>query len=289
MPLTPADVHNVAFKKPPIGKRGYDEEEVDKFLDEIEAEMARLIEENNTLHDRPDAVPAQRTGQAAPVEVEEAAPEAQPDQAMSARIHELEQDNERLSGDNTRLVQEHDQLSAQQAELTAQVDHLETQAREAAAQASEAPAPVAPPSEGEQALSVLMTAQRTANEHVAAARAEADKLLSGAHEEADELTGHARTDAEDVTRKARNEAEALEQDARQRHQEAMGGLEIRRAALQKHIEELKVFASDYRTRIQAYLEGQLRDLNTRGQEMESADQSVHSNGGAMAAQNGGEQ
>ena len=23
MPLTPADVHNVAFKKPPIGKRGY--------------------------------------------------------------------------------------------------------------------------------------------------------------------------------------------------------------------------------------------------------------------------
>ncbi|MDQ4009400.1 MAG: DivIVA domain-containing protein, partial [Actinomycetota bacterium] len=23
MPLTPADVHNVAFSKPPIGKRGY--------------------------------------------------------------------------------------------------------------------------------------------------------------------------------------------------------------------------------------------------------------------------
>ncbi|HVU92275.1 MAG TPA: DivIVA domain-containing protein, partial [Jatrophihabitans sp.] len=23
MPLTPAEVHNVAFKKPPIGKRGY--------------------------------------------------------------------------------------------------------------------------------------------------------------------------------------------------------------------------------------------------------------------------
>src|SRR5207247_10769460 len=47
MPLTPADVHNVAFKKPPIGKRGYDEEEVDAFLDEVERELARLIEENN--------------------------------------------------------------------------------------------------------------------------------------------------------------------------------------------------------------------------------------------------
>src|SRR5512139_2222648 len=49
MPLTPADVHQVAFKKPPIGKRGYDEEEVDAFLDEVERELARLIEENNDL------------------------------------------------------------------------------------------------------------------------------------------------------------------------------------------------------------------------------------------------
>jgi len=49
MPLTPADVHNVAFKKPPIGKRGYDEDEVDAFLDLVEAELARLIEENNDL------------------------------------------------------------------------------------------------------------------------------------------------------------------------------------------------------------------------------------------------
>ena len=49
MPLTPADVHNVVFKKPPIGKRGYDEDEVDAFLDVVEAELARLIEENNEL------------------------------------------------------------------------------------------------------------------------------------------------------------------------------------------------------------------------------------------------
>lgn len=49
MPLTPADVHNVAFKKPPIGKRGYDEDEVDAFLDEVERELARLIEDNNEL------------------------------------------------------------------------------------------------------------------------------------------------------------------------------------------------------------------------------------------------
>jgi len=32
MSLTPADVHNVAFSKPPIGKRGYNEDEVDLSL-----------------------------------------------------------------------------------------------------------------------------------------------------------------------------------------------------------------------------------------------------------------
>src|ERR671935_760245 len=66
MPWTPAEVHNVAFKKPPIGKRGYDEEEVDAFLDIVEVELARLIEENNDLRARPAAGP---NGGANPAEV----------------------------------------------------------------------------------------------------------------------------------------------------------------------------------------------------------------------------
>jgi DivIVA domain-containing protein len=40
MPLTPADVHNVAFSKPPIGKRGYNEDEVDAFLDLVERQVS---------------------------------------------------------------------------------------------------------------------------------------------------------------------------------------------------------------------------------------------------------
>src|SRR3978361_2016062 len=52
MPLMPADVANVAFSRPPLGKRGYDEDEVDAFLDLIEAELARLIQENTDLRTR---------------------------------------------------------------------------------------------------------------------------------------------------------------------------------------------------------------------------------------------
>jgi DivIVA domain-containing protein len=63
MPLTPNDVRNVAFKKPPIGRRGYDEEEVDAFLDEVEralielnAEIARLKNNSGSGWSAPTAV-----------------------------------------------------------------------------------------------------------------------------------------------------------------------------------------------------------------------------------------
>jgi DivIVA domain-containing protein len=48
VPLTPADVDNVAFSRPPVGRRGYDEDEVDAFLDLVEREFTRLIEETLT-------------------------------------------------------------------------------------------------------------------------------------------------------------------------------------------------------------------------------------------------
>ena len=70
MPLTPADVHNVAFSKPPIGKRGYNEDEVDAFLDLVENELTRLIEENSDLRQRvselDQALPSARPGGGAP-------------------------------------------------------------------------------------------------------------------------------------------------------------------------------------------------------------------------------
>ncbi len=40
--LTPDDVRNVAFGKPPIGKRGYNEDQVDSFLDDVEATLRDL-------------------------------------------------------------------------------------------------------------------------------------------------------------------------------------------------------------------------------------------------------
>src|SRR6202166_2151499 len=48
MPLSPADVRNKQFSTTRL-RPGYDEEEVDAFLDEVEAELDRLIQENEDL------------------------------------------------------------------------------------------------------------------------------------------------------------------------------------------------------------------------------------------------
>ncbi|WOC11943.1 hypothetical protein MP11Mi_10230 [Gordonia sp. MP11Mi] len=40
--VSPEEVHNIAFSKPPLGKRGYNEDEVDAFLDEVEATLTEL-------------------------------------------------------------------------------------------------------------------------------------------------------------------------------------------------------------------------------------------------------
>src|SRR2546421_4658688 len=250
MPLTPADVHNVAFKKPPIGKRGYDEEEVDAFLDEVERELARLIEENNELR-----ASAERGGGGRP-----AGPGGDP---------RLAQENAELKAQLDRLNR--DKSAAEQAARSMQAELEQVR--------SQGAGPVVTGDGEQQALRVLMMAQRTADDHVADARREADKLLSDA-----------RTKAEEVTREARAKADALERDARQRHQEAMGGLDAKRSALQKHIEELKQVEREYRTRLKAYLESQLRDLDGSGKGLEaemSRTEAARAAGGGLAAAGAG--
>ena len=56
MALTPADVHNVAFSRPRIGKRGYNEQEVDLFIDLVEQELNRHLTEDAQVRKRNGAL-----------------------------------------------------------------------------------------------------------------------------------------------------------------------------------------------------------------------------------------
>ena len=49
--LSPSDVHNVLFTRAGFGRRGYEEAEVDVFLERVQQELTRLISEKADLRD----------------------------------------------------------------------------------------------------------------------------------------------------------------------------------------------------------------------------------------------
>ena len=49
MPLTPVDIHNKEFSR---GFRGYDEDEVNEFLDQVIKDLELIIREKKELEDK---------------------------------------------------------------------------------------------------------------------------------------------------------------------------------------------------------------------------------------------
>ncbi|MFI7598090.1 DivIVA domain-containing protein [Actinoplanes sp. NPDC049681] len=222
MPLTPADVHNMAFKKPPIGKRGYDEEEVDAFLDEVEQELIRLLEENGALQEQ-----IQRRGPGGP------------GPAASTVV---------LDGEFAEIAAKLERL--QEARARAEQNARSVQAQlEQARNASVAPPP--PAADDDRNARVLMMAQRTADDHLRDAQQESEALLADAQGKAEQITGEAEL-----------RAGSIEGEAQRNHTEAMNSLGAKRAALLDEIERLGQLAHSYQTALQSHLSQQMQELNS---------------------------
>jgi len=110
------------------------------------------------------------------------------------------------------------------------------------------------------AARVLSLAQQTADQAIADALRMCDETLGRARREADEVLTKARRQAMQITGDARNRAENLERDAQERHRQAMGSLVQTREELERRVDDLRAFEREYRSRLKAYAEGQLRDL-----------------------------
>ena len=277
MPLTPAEVHNVAFKKPPIGKRGYDEEEVDAFLDIVEVELARLIEENNDLRARPGA--ASSNGGVSMAEMGAAREE---NNRLQARIAELEKAlTQGKDGTAQQLAQVQQQLgqSDQQVQqLRQQLHQAQLAAQQAQQQAQAAQRPGGGGITDEhhaQAVQMLALAQQTADQHLAQSKSEAERLLAEsqanahatlgtAQAQSDKLVAEAKARGEQIERESAAKAAQAVHDAEQRVSALTAQLDQRKSALERRVEELRTFEREYRTRLKSYLESQLRDLDSSG-------------------------
>ncbi|HET7014019.1 MAG TPA: DivIVA domain-containing protein [Streptosporangiaceae bacterium] len=217
MPLTPADVRNKQFSTTRL-RPGYDEEEVDAFLDEVEAELDRLIQENEEL--RAKLAEVLRGGK------------------MASPLNSPHMDGPELMPSEPLRVEPERRPEPQPMTpmKSSAEDNMDTAAR------------------------VLALAQQTADQAIADARREADETLSRARREADDLLTKARRQSEQITSDARARAESLERDAQERHRQAMGSLVTSREELERRVDDLRAFEREYRSRLKAYLEGQLRDL-----------------------------
>jgi len=131
----------------------------------------------------------------------------------------------------------------QSTQIRPAVTAAPTQPPIAAAETKGAVPPSAPGSSPESpiqaATGILALAQRTADEHLAAAQAEADQVLADARRQADELT-------RELEDKRRNE---------------LGSLEAEHSKLQSTIDSLRTFEREYRSRLRAYLDAQLHELD----------------------------
>src|SRR3954452_11825769 len=150
MPLTPADIHNMAFKKPPIGKRGYDEEEVDAFLDEVEQELIRLLEENGVLRDQ----------------IERGGGGAGPASTMV------------LNNEFADLTRQLERMQEARARAEQNARSVQAQLERARSQMSSGALPTI--GDDDRTSRVLQMAQRTADDHMRDAQRESDALLTTA-------------------------------------------------------------------------------------------------------------
>jgi len=216
MALTPEDVVNKRFQ-PTKFREGYDQDEVDDFLDEIVVELRRLNQENDELRKKlaeaGSSVPA--SSAAAPVVEKVPAPvKADKDEARE---------------------------KAEAEAKAAEAKKKDVQPAAPAAAAPAAPAAVATPS-AESAAGLLAMAQQMHDRHVADGQAQKDKIIA----------------------EAQIEASSLVNDAQEKSRKILGALEQQRSVLERKVEQLRGFERDYRSRLKAYIEGQLRDLDARG-------------------------
>jgi len=164
MPLTPADVRNKQFSTTRL-RPGYDEEEVDAFLDEVEAELDRLIQENEEL--RAKLAEVLRGGGKPAMALSSPLSDPKPDMMMSEPPMESRRPEPMMMDRGYHPAEDNNMDTA------ARVLSLAQQTADQA----------------------IADARREADETLGRARREADEVLTKARRQAEQITGDARARA----------------------------------------------------------------------------------------------
>ena len=245
MALTPEDVVNKRFQHVKF-RDGYDQDEVDDFLDEVVVELRRLYQENDELRQKLSAAEqrvnelsqggsAQSSSSSADARSEPAV-DPQATQAMPAAVP----GNEPKASDDRRESAEQTPASPL---VAPQQSGPSAGAGFAAGTGAGAVAGSAAKSSSDQdAHGLIALAQRLHDEHLAEGERTRDKLIGDAEKKAQEIV----------------------RDAEKKRDDTLRHLETEKANLEREIDGLQNFERQYRTRLKSYLNDQLRELENSG-------------------------
>ena len=230
MPLTPEDVSNKRFT-PVRLREGYDMGEVDQFLDEVEAELARLLKENEDLRSKRS------------VAGEPAGKPAQPPATGKDATKDATKTDTSAKADG-------DADKVDKAPAAAPKEEIKVVT---AAEASSA------------ATRLLELATRNADEVVAEAREEATEIVGKARTEAEQLEADTKTRTEELEKQARTRAQNLDAETEAKRRELLGDMEREKSRLDGEVDNLRAFEREYRSRLKSYFTQQLQALDGTGE------------------------
>jgi DivIVA domain-containing protein len=277
MALTPEDVVNKRFN-PTKFREGYDQDEVDDFLDEVVVELRRLNQENEELRQRLVAGDArinelQRSAAAAsaaaaaapsvvptvvaapePVAVAVQEPAASVAESMDpGNTNNLLQLARRLHEEHVREgMEKRDALIAEGHATAARVvsEAQTTQQAQLAATQAAAEAQLAEAKATTEAQ--LAEAKATAESQLAEAQSAADAKLAETQQTTQAQLAEAQQTQAAQLAAFEAEKSALEQ--------ATSALSHDKSSLETKIDELRSFEREYREKLRSYIEGQLHEL-----------------------------
>ncbi|WP_010202344.1 DivIVA domain-containing protein [Salinibacterium sp. PAMC 21357] len=222
MALTPEDVVNKRFESTKF-REGYDQDDVDDFLDEVVVELRRLNNENEELRQRLTAA--------------------------ESRSSELQQSA--ISA------------SAAPAPVAASAPAALESAPAPAAPAIPAPEPVSSAlDDASSTNNLLQLARRLHEEHVREGIAKRDALIAEGQATAAEIVADAEARQREQIGTLEKEREAIVGTIEKERESIVGSLEQERQAIESRIESLQNFEREYREKLKSYIEGQLHELDS---------------------------
>ncbi|MGO1610811.1 DivIVA domain-containing protein [Brevibacterium sp. BDJS002] len=255
MALTPEDVVNKRFQHVKF-RDGYDQDEVDDFLDEVVVEIRRLYQENDELRQKLstaeqrvkelDAGGASAAAPAKDIDATQAMPAAVPAPSSQKAAEAPKQEQTPAA---PAVPETTEQPSAPAVKEAAPAAQAPAAKESASAGNNAAPAAAAGTAAGlglgsglgsgdGDAHGLIALAQRVHDEHVAEGERRRDELIRSAETEAKDIVGKAET----------------------KRDETLSTLETQKSTLERSIDQLSNFERQYRTRLKSYLNDQLRDL-----------------------------